>query len=42
MITLILIILIWLLGVILVAPIANHIGEHINSWLENNFPNIEE
>lgn len=42
MLTLLIIILAWFLGVVLVAPIANRIGEAINSWLENHFPNIEE
>lgn len=39
---LIIVILIFFIVLIPVAIVADKIGEHIEKWLENNFPNIEE
>ena len=38
----ILVLLVFFLVLIPVAIIADKIGEHIEKWLENHFPNVEE
>ena len=39
---LLLILAVWFLGIILLAPYANSIGRAINNRLNVHFPNIEE
>ena len=39
---LLLILVVWFLGIILLAPYANSIGRAIDNWLNINLPNIEE
>lgn len=39
---LLLILVVWFLGIILLAPYANSIGRAIDNWLNIHFPNIEE
>lgn len=38
----IIVLLVFFLVLVPVVMVANKVGEYIEKWLENNFPNIEE